>query len=537
MAIVAGVLVGYAPPASACLCGAQPVADQLADADGAFIGTFLGAHPEQAMAPSGTEGLPLSDLVFTFEVDEWIKGDRPPGQVDVSVSMADSCALFLAPGSSVAMTIWVDGARPRTGMCSFLDEAELDGARVAPETSMAPAQFLLSPNWPEKPVLLAADGSVVGIRPDGAHGRRQVSCGGSIVAEERNREVAVVDVTTFEDVEVLRFRRGATRLLCEGDWLLGVAERDGQLEVFDIRTRRPVAQLAGNEAYVGLHEGQLILLSPAEQPDLPRWQSVDLSSGSVELLAAFDPELPIDSAELGPSGERFAYTGVDDEGQRFVATLDLRSGEEARQPLRETSHVQWLDGGRVFVWNGRTDGMPTVRMATDLSVVAELDPLVVGQVELLADDGLVAVNRGTVVGSSISGAAAEVWNQLPFTGVLVALPAPVEVAFAWEPFESIDGPIPSPLIESLPASEVDPAILVDPADVLAGSRGSTPDVENIGILDASEQAAMLRDLRRADLTSSIDDAVPRESSRRVFVGVAALLCAAVVVGARRSLRR
>ena len=526
MTIVAGVLVGHAQPAAACLCGAQPIGDQLADADGAFIGTFLGAHPERVSTQTGSQGFVASNHVFTFDVDEWIKGDRPPGLVDVTVSMEGSCALFLAPGSNVAMTIWMDGARPRTGMCSFLDEAELAGARVAPETSMAPAQFLLSPNWPEKPVLLAADGSVVGIRPDGAHGRRQVSCGGSIVAEERNREVAVVDVATFEDVEVLRFRRGATRLLCDGDWLLGISEREGQLEVFDIRTRRPVAQLAGNEAYVGLHDGRLTVLGPGEQNDLPRWQSIDLSSGSVELLATFDPEQRIDSAELGPGADRLAYTGEDGEGRNFVATLDLRSGAEVRKPLDDTSHVQWLDGSRVFVSNARPDGTPTVRMASDLSVVAEIDPLIVGQVELLGPDGLIAVSRGTVVGSSATGGAAAVWNQLPFTAAMISLDEPVDVRFDWKPFTAIDTPLPSPAIESLPVSTIDPDTLVDPMDLLPGLRGDTADVELVAEPDdgAAPSAA----------SGSAADVEPEEAANWAFaVGGALLLLAVVALVARR----
>lgn len=526
MAIAAGVLVGNAPPASACTCAAQPVADQLADADGAFIGTFLGAHPERVTTQTGSQGFVSADHVFTFDVDEWIKGERPPGLVDVIVSMEGSCGLFLAPGSNVAMTVWVDGARPRTGMCSFLDEAELAGARVAPETSTAPAQFLLTPNWPEKPVLLGADGSVVGIRPDGAHGRRQVSCGGGIVAEERNREVAVVDVAAFEDVEVLQFRRGATRLLCEGDWLLGISERDGQMEVFDIRTRRPVAQLAGNEAYAGLRDGHLIVLTPGEPTDLPRWQSVDLSTGALEPLVTFDPEQPIDSAELSSDADRLAYTGVDGEGRNFVATLDLRSGEEMRQGLEERSLVQWLDGNRVFVSNGRPDGTPTVRMASDLSVVAEMDPLIVGQVELLGPDGLIAVSRGTVVGGSATGGTAAVWNQLPFTAAMIALDEPVDVRFDWEPFTAIDTPLPSPVIESLPVSTVDPDTLVNPMDLLAGLQGDTVDVE----LTAEPEDGV----DPAAASASATDAPPAEVSNWAFaVGGALLLLAVVALVARR----
>ncbi len=101
MVVVAAVLSIAQAPARACSCDGGPVDWFLDEADGAFIGSLVAVASAEA---------PGEDVAYTFDVTEWIKGDREPGAFDVfSASDGDACGFEVPSGREVAVFLWVRG--------------------------------------------------------------------------------------------------------------------------------------------------------------------------------------------------------------------------------------------------------------------------------------------------------------------------------------------------------------------------------------------------------------------------------------------
>ena len=96
LSMVAGVLV-VGTPARACSCAEVDLSVRLPEADGAFVGTFVGRDP-----------LDEQTVAITFSVERVVKGDFGPSAIVRTSAFGASCGIELLDG-------------PRTGL--LLDRA------------------------------------------------------------------------------------------------------------------------------------------------------------------------------------------------------------------------------------------------------------------------------------------------------------------------------------------------------------------------------------------------------------------------------
>lgn len=129
-----------APRVGACTCaGFQDPRDRLQEADAAIIGTFVGQRPAD---PDDQYG----DTIYTFAVDEEVKGDFGETLDVRSASDGAACGLSVSEGRQEGLFLY-DGKGDGTyssGLCSQIDPDELREAATplpAP-TGEPPVRFL-----------------------------------------------------------------------------------------------------------------------------------------------------------------------------------------------------------------------------------------------------------------------------------------------------------------------------------------------------------------------------------------------------------
>lgn len=150
--LVAALLLIPIQSASACSCVMGDPRDSFSGADGAFVGTFLEAHPAEPSQP----GEPVSsgaDTIYSFRLDEEYKGELggPGDVVEVHAAASGaSCGLEVQPGESYGL---------------FLELRDKDAAwssslcrQVSPRTMREAASPLPAPNG-EGPIEMIVGGS------------------------------------------------------------------------------------------------------------------------------------------------------------------------------------------------------------------------------------------------------------------------------------------------------------------------------------------------------------------------------------------
>ena len=133
-------------PAKACSCAIGDPRDMFADADGAFVGTFVESHPVEDPSSSA------ADTVYTFLLDEEHKGElgEPGDTVEVHAPLSGaSCGIEATPGEQYGLFLHVrdDGAWA-SSLCR----------QVSPETMREAASPLPAPTS-DGPVRFVAGGS------------------------------------------------------------------------------------------------------------------------------------------------------------------------------------------------------------------------------------------------------------------------------------------------------------------------------------------------------------------------------------------
>jgi hypothetical protein len=145
-------------PAHACSCaGGYDPRDALAAADGAIVGTYVSRHP---VDPTDEYG----DTVYTFSVDEAVKGEFG-NTVDIhSGSSGASCGFEMPPGAQTGLFLDLDEGVYRAGLCSQIDPQRLrDAAAPLPAPDgVKPVRYVVGGSFGDQRVVtLDAQGRII----------------------------------------------------------------------------------------------------------------------------------------------------------------------------------------------------------------------------------------------------------------------------------------------------------------------------------------------------------------------------------------
>jgi hypothetical protein len=133
-------LMAVALPASACSCAGGDPRDMLSESDGAIVGTYVSRRPADPAEEFG-------DTIYTFEVDEEVKGDFEETLDVHSGSNGASCGFEIEPGATIGMFLYSNEAGEWTsGLCNTISPRGLREAAKplpAPDGS-GPAKLLVA---------------------------------------------------------------------------------------------------------------------------------------------------------------------------------------------------------------------------------------------------------------------------------------------------------------------------------------------------------------------------------------------------------
>ncbi len=158
MALVTCALLLPVDPAKACSCYQGDPRDQLAAADGAIIGTFQESHP--AVQP--TPGFPTSsgdDTIYTFAVDEAVKGEFS-GTLEVhSAADGATCGLEVQPGQDYGLFLTEQEGQWHSNLCSQTSPDQMrEAATDLPEPNgSGPPRFFIGGSFGEAQVIALDD--------------------------------------------------------------------------------------------------------------------------------------------------------------------------------------------------------------------------------------------------------------------------------------------------------------------------------------------------------------------------------------------
>lgn len=218
LSVVCVLVVLPVQPAKACSCFYGDPRDRFAQADGAFVGTFVESHPVEP-APTSSD----ADTIYTFVLDEEYKGElgEPGDTVEVHAALSGaSCGLETTTGEQYGIYLYLresDGAW-ESSLCSQVSpETMREGASPLPApTSEGPVRFVAGGSFGDmQTVFLDADGKTVGYGSGDRDVTHVAGCkGGARIVEvgrvypERPvlvvRDVASLDVVRTVELPVKR---------------------------------------------------------------------------------------------------------------------------------------------------------------------------------------------------------------------------------------------------------------------------------------------------------------------------------------------
>ncbi len=179
--------------ASACSCMPLDPTTAIPGAPAAFIGTFTGDRTGGAN--------PLGDVMFAFEVEQWVKGDLGNPVFVRTASSGASCGLEVQPGQRVGVVLRMDGDIPTAGLCDVVSaEAMLAALEPLVFDGTGPPRYVVS-GWGQPPILLFdAEGGLVGAIEE-LFPQTPVPCEGErLLAVPSAGRVAIYDLATLQPV-------------------------------------------------------------------------------------------------------------------------------------------------------------------------------------------------------------------------------------------------------------------------------------------------------------------------------------------------
>ncbi len=353
-------------PAFACSCIVDDPRDTLRDADGAFIGTLLSQRPVDPDEPFGNH-------IYTFQVDEEIKGEFSDTEEVRSASQESACALAVEEGEQTGLFLYETRGNWHSISCSQTSPRALrEAASPLPEPNgVRPTRMILGGSFGRARVMaLDKRGRTLDY---GFRGDRDVTdldlCPGGKRFVEISRtypgrpHFAVRRVSTLAETRdvVLSFGPGrdVIGLHCRNRKasraLVFVTEYGEDGKIYELRKRAMVQLHKNVEARYAVFHGRFAYLSGKNQ----RLWRLNLKTGASRLL--YESERPLSEPELNRDGSYLAVIqdgGWDPNRRARLVLVRLSDGRvRSRRVVREAGNtyakLEWAGRKRVvFMYAG-----------------------------------------------------------------------------------------------------------------------------------------------------------------------------------------
>jgi hypothetical protein len=417
--LVACVLVvTRAGEASACSCASLQPADALADFDAAFVGTLIGS-------PSPTTF--VEKAPYTFEVEQWVKGDLGTQVVVFAPSQGSACGFEAPVGERVGVFVTIEGETPTGSLCTMVDPDlllagdlpfELDGS--------GPPLFLVAGySGRARLMLLDAEGGLLTmVGNDGENLNGVTTCPGSALFVEMVNDQLVVRSTADlgeirrVDLHGLPFEVGVPRIWCRDpagaslwlatdDW----TEENGTVYQVVNADSPDVPILEGEFGWLDLGVDFAVAgIGPTAETIL----RIDLESKEETLLH----KIPVDPGDSEPSGRGW----VNPAGDRVIITqwryrdglggsttiylYDLTTGQPLWQSpgLPTSDGIGWVDDTKFLAYSypdQNADEVDNLMIDTETLEITQLADLP-GYRTLRTGDQLLGVTGATLNVMSIA---------------------------------------------------------------------------------------------------------------------------------------
>ena len=339
----------------------------LNQSDAAFIGTVA----------DRSGGLFGRDATWTFEVQQWVKGDLGPTVKIKSAASGASCGFELEGGEEAAIFVTVEGDTLRGGLCSTLDADALRAhLRPQPVVNTSPTILVAASGAGRHLWLFDDRGRLAGASAD-ARGEylEDISVcprGRTLVELWEGGTVIVRDLRSLKSVRKFRAPRNLGRLWCrdaEGTQLLGARRNNATgdwASIVDLRRpHNPLVsgdwidvEVVGNVLVgaVGREETQLRRISLADGTEKLLHQAVT-PAGEVNLEAG------IEGFSISPDAQRVAFevTNYPASGEPssdiFVREISTGRLLARRHVASEGSEVSWVDDSWLLFTSYEDEGL------------------------------------------------------------------------------------------------------------------------------------------------------------------------------------
>lgn len=469
--LVAGAVLTFAIvatlplPVGACSCAApSDIRAWVDESEAAFVGTMVDVR-------EGGQNFGGPGRIYTFEVEQWVKGDAGD-VVEVHSGFGDGdCGYGERIGERIGALVTREGDHLSGSSCSQLDPDVLLTAMKDPVVSSTGVGYLLAANGFNSTRLTVLDESghhvtelqAPGADPFAGTQHLDVCPGGELFLQTTPLEVFVWDLARLELVATHEIPGGGA------GWPSDVSCRDADASsIWVVQSFEPaskvvevvdgpetIMELKGPIGWIGqglvvaqlAHEGDAVLIDMASGEETPLTETPDDALHAV--YVAPHPSQPL----VAVVETRFST------GAAVDATLTLfdRSGAvvESFEIPWESYPLQWLDDDHIAVtvhdWTtgtGRTFGY-VVELST-----GEADEVEswLGSYPVADDDVVFGVDGGTIVRTELSTGLSESLTTLPSlsAGPLVLLdhdePATTTTSPAGPATESTPGPTIPPLV-------------------------------------------------------------------------------------------
>lgn len=410
--LAAALVVLPIDAARACSCADGDPRDTLAGADGAIIGTFIESHD----ADGDPDGWSDQDWIYTFRVDEEVKGDFQETLEVHSARDGASCGLGVRSGGRYGLFLYQrarDGAWT-SGLCSQTTPEEMrEAASPLPApTSSGPVRFVVGGSF-GKAQTMALDerGDIVGY----GFGDRDMTLvdacpGGRRIAEIGSRyprapRLVVRRLRDFEPLWIHKLPFGwgqrfpgqyPVKMLCRSRWAQRVVvfstnhgEPEARSRLTEVTPDGRRLIRAGSGTYAAFHAGRAFITSGARGRDL---LSVSLRTGRSRSIGRA-PGFYAGDIAISPNGATLAGLshptyGYEDQKPNRLYTLDLTQRTPTRK-VRDLNknpdtygELEWFGDRRIVHvpdYYGRSHVYDLRLMRKGTFELAGHSPVVVGE--------------------------------------------------------------------------------------------------------------------------------------------------------------
>lgn len=366
-ALAACALVLQVEPASACSCGPLDTSAGLARADAAFIGVLEGKRP----AVPGSNQSGFYSTIYTFRVQEVVKGTLGAVAEVWSAAHEGGCGLAGSPGQTVALLLKREGSAWTSHLCAQMAPERLRQiARPLPRPNgTGPVKLLVGGRFePARSVALDRRGRALRYgRGDGDVFELSVCPGGRRVVErvefrflDDSRWLAVRETGRLRQLRAVRLpRRGddypesirctdrdAGRIVVFATNADYAYMRPARSRVLLVQGKRIRTVHSGSARAAALASTRAYLVEGEETREL---RLLTLATGKTTRIASL-PEAPGYKLALSPDGLRLAgVTAETIEPQVFVVELARIPAVVRVAALPVAGEPAWLDDRRLAV--------------------------------------------------------------------------------------------------------------------------------------------------------------------------------------------